>query len=899
LNPKYLFILIIMILLAVFSLTNIEYVQSGSGAHNLSNRMFLDEYMIPWFVSKSIPKNIPDVIRRGIMLSYIVATEGIVLLKNNGVLPLNGSEKIAVFGQAQNRTWYYHVGGSSYVEISEERRISLIKGLLNAGLNIDMDVLQRYMVSEYELPFTDEELEGVAARNDIAIIVISRYSTEGSDLQPESFNLTREEQTLIKKVTTYFNKIILILNTPNAINIEPWINDEKISAILWVGYPGEQGGNAVTAILLGLVNPSGKLPFTWAKRYCDYPSARYFGKFYKSIYYEDIYVGYRYFDTFNVEPAYPFGYGLSYTNFSISVVNASINEDKLRIIVNVTNIGKYPGKEVIQVYMSYPEDRLEQPYQKLIMYSKTKLLEPGESELLSLEIKVENLASYDEELSAWILEKGDYIIRVGDSSRNTHIAVKLYLPETVIVEGTLNRMHAPVFERLSKKEYNITPIHYPTEQEELINAPQLILDPRSIKTINKTSTPPFVPPPFEKINASKTITLKEVVNGDYTIKQMIAQMNIDELANLIIGLHGMDKYGIPELRVADGPNGLRNGPSPNPGGTAFPSATILAATWNLDLAEKVGRQIGEEMIWANITLWLAPGLNILRNPLMGRSGEYFSEDPILSGTMGAAVVKGVQSNHGVGAVPKHLVGNEQEFNRFRINSIISERALREIYLKPFEITVKTADPWAIMTSYNKINGVYPGNDFNLCTAILRGEWGFKGFVMTDWGSGSYNKYAIPAGNDVLMPWIPDYSPQVIESIKKAINTGEITLGQLQRNVYNILRVTIRSRALAQNLEIPQEKLYRYNPPPGYFMVYRLEKVKTITKTNIIKSIEYYTVTHSIEHTETVTYTTKEYSTKIAAEPLNQYLLITTIMLIIIITILLYLLLISKRLPGSR
>lgn len=767
--------------------------------------------VIPGFVLESIPQDTPLVMKEGILLSYIIASEGIVLLKNkDNALPLKPGELIAVFGQAQSRKWNYHVGGSSFVKIPENRLVTPIQGLINAGFKIDPFVLERYSTSVEEFPFSENEIREIAERSNVAIIFISRPMSEGKDLQPGEggYYLTPEEKTMIDTVSKYFNKTIVVLNTGCAIDLS-WDND-NIDAIIWVGYPGEQGGNALAAILAGYVNPSGHLPFTWAHDYWDYPSSKYFLKFGDVVYWEDIYVGYRYFDTFNIEPKYPFGYGLSYTVFEIKVVNVTVNGSYITLNIVVKNTGSYPGREVIQVYVSPPQGILDKPYQQLVAYAKTDLLQPGEFQVVSITFDITTVASYSEELSAWILERGVYIIRVGNSSRNTSIVATLELPETVIVEDTVNRMHAPVFDRL---RHNKTEIYLnPYEKEELKKAPRFTLDPASIPTRNITHQPIYYPEALKTPEANETITLRSVLEGKYTLEELIGQMNVSELAELVVGLNGVKSREIPGLRHADGPNGIVQGPTPNPGGVAYPSATIVAATWDTELTKIYGYQVGREMIYLNIQLLLGPGLNIIRNPLLGRAGEYYSEDPLLAGTMAASFVKGLQSHNGIGATLKHLVGNEQEFNRYNSNSVISERALREIYLKAFEIAVKASQPWAIMTSYNRVNGIYTGNDFNLCMGIVRTEWGFNGFIMTDWGSGSYNPRALAAGNDALMP----YSAGMVNNVINAVNTQQITLGQLQRSALNILRVITWSLAISIELGIQQS--YVYNPPPDYFIV---------------------------------------------------------------------------------
>ena len=820
-----LLVLLALIILAAIStdlFSNLTIAQRIMGSSDKGSKLammvkeFLSRYDIPDFVLKSIPESLPEVLRDGAKLAYVIALEGIVVLKNNGVLPLNRSDRIAVFGAAQHWAWNYHCGGSSYVDVPEERLVTLLEGLRNAGFNVDEEIVSRYEVANgREVVFSDEEVERFARRNNVAIVVIRRSASEGADMIDGAFYLYSEEKKLLEQVSMLFDKVIVVLNTPGPISLD-W-DSNRIDAIIWVGFPGEQGGNAIASLLAGTYSPSGRLPDTWARSLNDYPSTNYFSKF-MARYYEDIYIGYRYFDTFDIEPAYPFGHGLSYTEFEIKLLNTSLSGTQFTISVLVKNIGHYPGKQVVQVYVSKPSRELENPYQELIAFAKTDFLDPGSQQVISISVDISSLASYDENTSSWVLPEGDYIIRVGSSSRNTSVASILTIPNRVVLEKTLNRLHSPRLNRLSRNE--AIPYSRPGEEKEIEKAAKYIVDTSLFKTIDKSKSTRDInkPPTFPQVPEEPIITLRDIIVGKYSLEELVGQLSLKELIDLTIGLRGYPGREIPGLRHADGPNGLRNGPSPNPGGIAYPSANILAASWNTELAWIYGVQIGREMLWANITLWLAPAVNIHRNPLGGRNAEYFSEDPLLTGVLAAEIVKGVQSHNGIGAVVKHFVAYEQEFNRFSLDVFASERALREIYLKPFEIIVKTADPWCIMTSYNKLNGVFTGNDPNLIQGILRYEWGFNGFVMTDWGSGSYNYMAYIAGNDALMPFNPQLYAQVLDQVNKSVMAGDLDISYLRRSVYNILRVVLRARVLADMLGVPQEELYVYEPPSSYFIV---------------------------------------------------------------------------------
>jgi len=807
-------------------------------------------------VPEEEPPKLPSVIEEGRELARLVAEEGVVLLKNDNILPLDPHSRVAVFGTGQHTTWWYHEGGSAFVSLNPARVVTLLEALLAYGVRIDEEVSAAY-VSETlprktnEFPFTEEEVRKAAERNDVALIVISRYTSEDFDLPRRGgwfdagwwftyyqtqlqgsyyfrgWELEEDEINLIDAVCRYFDKVVLILNTPHAIGIAPIV--EKVGAVLWVGYPGEVGGYAVANVLFGKVSPSGKLPFTWARRWDDYPSSRCWGS-QDVVYCENIYVGYRYFDTFNVEPLYPFGFGLSYTNFEIQVERVTVEGPVVTLTVKVANTGRYSGKEVVQVYVTPPAGRLEKEHQRLVAFAKTDLLQPGESQSIEIAFDIASTASYDETEGLWILERGTYLVRVGNSSRSTRVVAKLVLPREVAVERAAVRLNPEYYYRraeergisILRKTPGVKPWSYPGEDAEIVEAPTIAIDPERI-ALRENAAPSYYPPTYERPDTDAVITLRDVVEGRYSLEDLVGQMSVEELVDVTIGLRGssapsLSKRGIPELVTSDGPNGLK-------AGTAFPAAVVRAATWNLELEREVGRQVGREMLWAKISVWLAPGLNIHRNPLGGRNAEYYSEDPLLSGVMAAAVVKGVQCNHGVGATLKHFVANDQEAYRWVSDSIVSERALREVYLKAFEIAVKTAKPWAVMSSYNKVNGVYSGNHFNLCTGVLRGEWGFDGFVMTDWWSRSYNFRAYIAGNDALMPYTEESSwapwtvySFVVNQVKEALANGALILGQLQRSAYNILRVALRSRALAEMLGVSQNSLYAYEPPSDYFSV---------------------------------------------------------------------------------
>ena len=571
-----------------------------------------------------------------------------------------------------------------------------------------------------------------------------------------------------------------------------------------------EGGNALADILTGKTTPSGKLTDTWAKNYSDYPAATTIGDNdgdnKQEDYKEGIYVGYRYFDTFNITPAYEFGYGKSYTSFDVEPLTVAADENNVSVTVNVTNTGDtYSGKEVVEVYFSAPDGSIEKPYQELAGFAKTDNLAPGESQKLIVTYKTTEMSSYDEAKAAYVMEDGDYIVRVGDSSRNTKVAGVLTLDKDVVTEQLSNQLTLDKnWKDLSKT--GKTPYSYKDEAAQIKAAARIALPSAKIKTENNAS----------KIDEKKVTTyltadaakdykaaenevvetvdavpantkLIDVYDGKVSMESFVASLDDTQLANLANGISGastsgdtwgadansvtgaagetsqlyFNSLGIPNTVEADGPAGIRvtaettdkDGNAVYNYCTAFPIGTLLAQTWNTDLVNRVGKAIGEEMVEIGVTLWLAPGMNIHRDPLCGRNFEYYSEDPALTGYVGSAITAGVQSNKGVGVTIKHYITNNQETNRSAVNTSVSERTLREIYLKGFEMVVKSAQPMAIMSSYNKVNGTYACENFDLLTSVPRGEWGFDGMVMTDWGAG--NRAGVDtmmhAGNDLVMP----------------------------------------------------------------------------------------------------------------------------------------------------
>jgi len=835
-----------------------------------------------------------------------IAAQGMVLLENHNVLPLAHAKTIAAFGSGVRKTVK---GGIGSGDVNSRLIVNVEQGLEEAGFVITTkewldqydcvcqqameQTMNRVMAllaekgqaaliellaqrpGEPEAPeITPEEIE--KTRADAAIYVISRNSGEGADrnITPGDYELSTAEKNNIEALADAYGNVIVVLNVGGVIDTKFLRAKKGIGALLLMSQAGNISGYALADVLTGKETPSGHLAMTWAENYSDYPSAPSFshlsGNVDDSYYQEGIYVGYRYFDTFGIKPAYPFGYGLSYTEFKIHTACVLIRGENLEVQVRVTNVGKqYAGREVVQVYYSSPAGVIEKPYQELAGFSKTKVLQPGESELLKITFPIRAMASYDEARAAFVLEPGKYYIRIGNHSRNTHIVATMLVDDEKITRKFENKLclDEPLNE-LSNT--NAVPYSYPGEKEEMERAVEIYL----ITSILPTKEVKYVHSPKEiTISRKEPVTMEEILSGKATTEDLIAQLTPEELAEMCVGTARggffgtsmigaasvacpgaagdttsilLESRGVPNIVLADGPAGLRLSTSfvadskdqiiPGLGEsalggmeklfgvtaperpadavdyyqycTAIPIATLLAQTWDMDAISAAGDIVGEEMEEFGITLWLAPGMNIQRNPLCGRNFEYYSEDPLLSGFCAAADTLGVQRHPGCGTTIKHFALNNQEDNRSFCNSHCGERALREIYLRGFEIAVKKAQPMALMTSYNLVNGEHAANKYELVTSVLRDEWGFDGIVMTDWGTtggGSLeaaapHKYptsnaagCIKAGNDLTMPGSQDDIDNILVSLNAEPGSVPypITLGELQACANRILKLIVR------------------------------------------------------------------------------------------------------------
>ena len=702
-----------------------------------------------------------------------------------------------------------------------------------------MDFFTVYSTTPFIMP-TGDPVEKPEKDCDTAIYVLSRVAGEGADRNAAKgdYYLKEDEHQMLSDLCSYYKNVIVAVNAGGQVDLSFMDEFSNIKALLILSQPGMEGGNAFADVISGKVNPSGKLVDSWAYRYEDYPNAASFshnnGNVEKEFYEEGIYVGYRYFDTFAVPVRYGFGYGLSYTTFEIKEKNIQFDsEHNIQVSVSVKNTGDTAGKEVVQIYAALPGGQVEKEAHRLVAYEKTALLQPQEEQTLILKIPAERFAFYEEEKAAWILGKGFYGIFAGTSLESAELAGGLKLDQDVILEKVKNLF--PLKESLKELQQQSGQ----TEKRE---------DALKVQAVEKGL-------PVLEIGAAGFET-KEILykkNSELVEKEaaeFVETLSIEELIDLAAGDPGKAQggnlgaagisvpgsagethrcaieKGLASIVLADGPAGLRlmkyyhvndgrivsmpfefslegglfyDGSTDLPGEryyqycTAIPVGTMLAQTWNTGLIQKVGAMIGKEMEYFGVTLWLAPGMNIHRNPLCGRNFEYYSEDPYVAGTIAAAMTKGVQSNYGCGTTIKHFACNNQEDNRMGSDSIVSERSLRELYLKGFEIAVKESHPMSIMTSYNLINGIHAANSYDLCTDVARNEWGFDGAIMTDWtttenGADCTASGCMRAGNDLVMPGcFGDH-----DNLKKELEEGTLKPEDLKACIARLVSVIWRS-----------------------------------------------------------------------------------------------------------
>lgn len=792
-----------------------------------------------------------------------LAEESIVLLKNeNGVLPLKENQKAAFFGRAQIEPFFSGngsgaaraVGNKNLLMECERSGIHAVSELKafyqeqqggetekHAADGIDMcdaggltsgfmyEIFGRYQAPREEYDVPDELVKLAGRQTDTAIFVLGRNSGgEECDRHLEAdYYLTASEEKLLGRICGVFEKVIVILNINGLIDFG-WLEKyPAVQGVLFMGIPGEEGCGAMADILAGKVNPSGRLPVSIAVKYEDYPAAAYFTwdkenpeqvRTYESyglraeengstgyakspvtFYHEDIYVGYRYFDSFGKEVLFPFGYGLSYTEFDLRPVKLLQRHDEIELIIEIANTGNCAGKETVQAYLSCLNTASERPLQELKGFEKTGLLEAGGSEEIHIRIPVRELACYVEAKAAYVIEKGIYRFLVGNSSRNTQLAGEIRIEEDILTEQCANRLQV--------KECNADQLHF------------LSKDTAKAETKGYGGN-------GNGEGTEITFTEKVTGNGQEALRDArVRELSDRELAALCVGYGSglpfswlcdgddsktiLDEQGKP-LTTNSHPAGISGYVSPaiegkgiysiyykdGPAGVgtgAWPAEMLISCAYNKELWRRFGDAAGSACEAQQVDVWLAPAVNIHRHPLGGRNFEYFSEDPYLTGVCACQIAKGVQENHRVCVCPKHFAVNEQETyrrgsakkNYDAVDSLVTERAAREIYLKPFEMLVRNAGISFLMTSFNKINGMFAGGNKDLCTHILRDEWGFEGVVVTDWGDMDMvvdGGDAIAAGNDIVMPG----GPPVIGQIRRAYEEGRICRDDLERSVDRLL-----------------------------------------------------------------------------------------------------------------
>ena len=758
--------------------------------------------------------------------------EGVVLLRNEKkVLPLEEGCKVALWGRMQNN--YYKSGTGSGGLVNVEHVIDIPEGLENSGKVILNEKLRAFYAawekehpvvegvgwgqdlwSQEEAEVTLDFVKEIAEESDVAVVIIARTAGEDRDNlnQKGAYCLTDIENDLLTKVRNAFEKMVVILNVGNIMDFS-FVDSINPDAVLLAWQGGIMGGAGVADVLTGKVCPSGRLSDTVAKRLEDYPSHANFGIGYQDVYCEDIYVGYRYFETFDKDAVkYPFGFGLSYTEFKITEVETEFTTEEVYISATVTNTGTTAGKEVVQLYLSPAQGKLGRPMRELIGFAKTEILEPGQNEKIEMNIAYKNLATFDDSGVTGhpfceVLEAGEYIFYIGQNARDCIKAGVMEVEETEVIKQCEDiLLPVQAFDRIR-----------PMVEGEMISVVKEAT-PLATKTMKERRMANL--PEALEITGNQGYTLEDVADGKICLEEFTAQFTAEDLVCLCRG-EGMGsprvtpgtaaafagisdtlcKYKVPSVCCSDGPSGMRL----DCGRKAFslPNGTLLACTFNEKLNEELFALLGLEMISNEVDVLLGPGINIHRHPLNGRNFEYFSEDPLVTGKMAAAQLRGLHASGVTGAI-KHFCANNREYLRREMNSVVSARALREIYLKGFKIAVDEGGADTIMTTYGALNGVWTAGHYDLNTALLRDEWGFKGFLMTDWWAmvndeekePALNDFAsmVRAQNDVYMV-CPDASVNSSnDNMMEELEAGTLTLGEIQRCAMNVLKFSMHTPA---------------------------------------------------------------------------------------------------------
>lgn len=755
--------------------------------------------------------------------------EGIVMLKNdNNALPLCKDEEVAVFGRTM--THYYKSGTGSGGLVNVSKVVGILDGLVESNVKINAEVLNAYNEwekenpvikpegwgsepwSQPEMPLDDELVKNASRACKTALVIIGRTAGEEQDnrLEEGSYLLSSLEKEMLSKVRKHFERVVVLLNVGNIIDME-YFEEVKPDSILYVWQGGMTGGTGVAKVLTGEISPCGKLSDTIAKNVSDYGSDKYFGDPNRNFYKEDIYVGYRYFETFAKDKVrYPFGFGLSYTKFEINTVSSSFDGENVKLVVKVKNVGDFKGKEVVQIYAEKPQGKLGKPLRELCEFEKTKELAPQEEEIITFTVPISSLASFDDSNATgnkccFVLEQGEYKFYVGSDVRSAIFSYSVELSQLRLIKKCTSAL-APVmeFERIKPlfdgEKYTIIKESVPTSE--------IDEEKRRLEGLPKEI----------EYTGNKGIKLCDVKNGNATMEQFIAQLSDYDLACIIRGegmcspkvtagtasafggvTDSLSNFGIPCGCCSDGPSGMRL----DCGTKAFslPNGTLIACTFNKALVSELFQFMGLEMTANNVDCLLGPGMNIHRHPLNGRNFEYFSEDPFLTGSIATAELKGLHSV-GVEGTIKHFCGNNQETNRHFLDAVVSERALREIYMRGFEMAVKSGKCKTIMTTYCPLNGLWTAGNYDLNTEILRKDWGYDGLTMTDWWANINVRGNEPnhsdlaamarAQNDVYMCCAE--SGKNNDNVLESLENGTLTRGELQRNAMNICRFLLNTNA---------------------------------------------------------------------------------------------------------
>lgn len=810
-------------------------------------------------------------------IARAMVSEGCVLLKNdNAALPIKTGEKVAIFGRIQFD--YIKSGTGSGGMVNAPYVVSILDALKEEkDIEIDEELLSVYEKwtethpfdkgegwakepwSQLEMTVSEEVAAGAASRSDIALVIIGRSAGEDRDSSADkgAYNLSDEEEQMLSAVTGAFKRVAVILNVGSIIDMK-WVDKYKPQAVMYTWQGGMEGGHGIADVLMGRVCPSGRLSDTIAYDIEDYPSTANFGAPDKNHYEEDIYVGYRYFESVAKDKVmYPFGFGLSYTTFAMESGMSQGSDTDIRVTTTVTNTGDTAGKEVVQVYYEAPQGRLGKPLRNLIRFGKTDVLPPGASETVTLDFTMEEMASFDDSgvtghKNCYVLEAGEYIIYAGTDVRNAELIGSFTLADTVVT-SECEEACSPI-EELKRMHLRITD-----------NGNEMEYEPVAVRSYDLWDRITDRRPEGRPCTGDKGYKFVEMMRGEVSLDDYLDQLTDLDLIHMSRG-EGMcspkvtpgvascfggvterlnKEFGMPIAACSDGPSGIRM----DCGTEAFslPNATLQACSFNLPLIERLYEYEGKELRRNKIDSLLGPGINIHRNPINGRNFEYYSEDPYLTGACAVAELKGLHKYEVTGTC-KHFATNNQEFKRHFVDAVISPRALREIYLKAYEMAVKEGGAFLIMTTYGPLNGLYTASNYDLDTTILRDEWGFDGMVMTDWwakagpagsaaaitdpkmakileGEASIKNTTamISAQNDVYMVTADSAGNANLDNAEEGLKAGLITRGELLRNAANICNV-LKRLAVSRRLVDGEDEIEVKNAPKGadqktYYMPY--------------------------------------------------------------------------------